>query len=272
MGSHMQLKNDMKTQHVQRFITLICISLLLFFWGCSENSLTFQVRFPEVSGLKKDDLVYFQKNQIGHVKKVFYTSQGDYLVHVEITPGFKNAVTEDSKFYIEHSPDQEQKMAVIVEQDRPGGVVLKNGAVIQGNAKNRYLTEILGDLQKKAGAAQIELNKTLKELKESFGATSDKLGQQMEATLDDLSVQFNSFADELGKVPDRQEVKNLEESFKQFADEFQKAQKNVQDYLRDEIIPHFRTELERLRKQLNKEGREEELEKIDKQVNKLYTV
>lgn len=260
----------MRPQHIYRFITLVYI--FLFLWGCSENSLSFQVRFPEVSGLKQNDLVYFERNEIGQVKKVSYTDQGNYLVTIEIAAGFKNAVTEDSRFYIEYSPAKELHMAVIVEQERPGGVVLKNGAVVQGSARNGYLTEILSDLQKKAGAAQIELNNSLEKLKKSLDTTSVKLDRQLQITLDDLSVQFKAFADEIGKVPDSQEVKQLEESLKQFADEFKKAQQDVQDHLRYEIIPQFRMELDRLRKQLKKEEREEELETIDKQVKELSTV
>ncbi|NOR24601.1 MAG: hypothetical protein GQ542_09440 [Desulforhopalus sp.] len=243
-------EKDMRLQHIHRFITLVYMSLFLLVWGCSENPLTFQVRFPAVSGLKQNDLVYFDKNEIGQVKKVFYTKQGDYLIELEIAPGFKNTATENSRFYIEHSPAKALNMAVIVEQELPGGVVLENGTVVQGSARSGYFADILSDLQKKAGAAQNELNKTLKELKRSLDTTSEEL----EATLDDLSVQFNSFADELGKVPDSQEVKRLEESIKQFADEFQKAQKDVQEHLRNEIIPKFHMELERLHKQLKKEG------------------
>ena len=262
----------MRPQHIHRFITLVCMSLFLLVWGCSENSLTFQVRFPAISGLKQNDLVYFDKNEIGQVKKVIYTKQGDYLVEVEIASGFKNTATENSRFYIEHSPAKQLNMALIVEQERPGGVVLENGTVVQGSARNGYFAEILSDLQKKVGAAQNELNKAFEELKKSLDATSEKLDRQLEATLEDLSDQFNSFADELGKIPDSEEVKRLEESFKLFGDEFQKAQKNVQNYLRNEIIPQFRMELERLRKQLKKEGRDEELKKIDKQIKEIYTV
>ncbi len=262
----------MRPQHIHRFITLVYIFLFLFLWGCSESPLTFQVRFTEVTGLKQNDLVYFEKNEIGQVKKVSYTNQGDFLVELEIAPGFKNAATEDSRFYVERFLAKELNIAVIVEQERPGGIVLKNNTIVQGSARSGYLTEILRDLQKKAGAAQIELNMVLQELQKSLDTTSEKLDKQLEETLDDLSVQFNSFADEIGKIPDSQEVKQLEESLKQFADEFQKAQQDVQDYLRKEIIPQFRMELERLRKQLKKEGREEELEKIDKQVKELYMV
>lgn len=262
----------MRPQHIHRFITLFYMSLLLLVWGCSENFLTFQVRFPAVLGLKQNDLVYFDKNEIGQVNKVIYTKQGDYLVEVEITPGFKNTATENSRFYIEHSPDKQLNMAIIVEQEHPGGIVLRKGTIVQGSVRNGYFAEILNDLQKKAGAAQNELNKTLEELKKSLDTTSKNLDSQLEAALDDLSVQFNSFANELGKIPDSQQVRRLEESFAQFANEFQKAQKDVQDYIRNEIIPEFRMELERLHKQLKKEGREEELEKIDKQVKDIYTV
>lgn len=260
----------MRLQHVHQWTPLLYLSLLFFIWGCSESPLTLQVSFPEVSGLKQDDLIYFEKTEIGHVKKVLYTKQGDYLVEVKIAPGFKNTVTENSRFYIARSHVKEPNMAVIVVQEQPGGVVLKNGTVVQGSAGNGYLAELLGDLQKKMAAAQNELNNTLKEFNKSLGTTSEKLDRQMEATLDDLSTKFKLFADELGKVPDRQEVKQLEESFKQFADEFQKAQKDVQDYLQKEIIPQLRMELEELHKQLQKEGREEELEKIDQQVKELY--
>ena len=270
-STHYQ-KKDMRHQHIHRFITLVYISLFLFLWGCSENPLTFQVRYPVVSGLKQNDLVYFDKNEIGQVKKIFYTEQGDYLVEVEIAPAFKNTATENSKFYIGRSPTNELNMAVVVEQERPGGVILKNGTVVQGSVRPGYLTEILSDLQKRAEAAQDELNNTLQEFKKSLGTTSEKLNKQLEATLDDLSMQFKSFADELGKVPDSQEVKQLEESIKQFVDEFQQAQKDVQDHLRNEIIPQLRMELERLRKQLKKEGRDEELDKIDTQVEDLYEI
>jgi hypothetical protein len=262
----------MRPPYKDRFTTLIYISLFLFFWGCSENPLTFQLRFQEVSGLKKDDLVFFEKNEIGEVQRVFYTNQGDYLVEVAIAAGFKNAATEDSRFYIERSPAGEPDMAVIVEQERPGGVILKNGIVVPGSARKGSLAEILGDWQKKAETVQKELHTTLQELKKSLDTRSGELDIQLEATLEDLSIWFNAFADELGKVPNSEEVKQLEEVFNRFADEFQKARKEVQDHLRNEILPRLRLELERLRKQLKKEGREEELEKIDREVKELYKV
>ncbi len=257
---------------MHRLTPLLYLFLLFFGWGCSESPLTLQVSFSEVSGLKQDDLVYFGQNEIGQVKKVSYTKEGDYLVEVQIAPPFKNAATQDSKFYIARSPANDLKMAVIVEQDRSGGVVLQNGTVVKGSARTGHWAGILSDLQKKLATAQNDLNNTLQEFQKSLGVTSQQIDRQLAATLDALSVQFKTFADEMGKVPDSQEVKQLEESIQQFVDQFQQAQKDVQDYLRNEMIPRFRMELEELRERLKKEGRDEELEKIDVQVKELYVI
>ncbi len=273
MDSTCNLKRiEMRQQHIFRPILLLILFSSLFFWGCSENPLTFQVRFPEVSGLKKDDHVYLGGNEIGQVKRVTYTDLGDYLVEVKITPEFKNAATEDSRFYIGHVPSRESAMAVIVEQERPGGVILKNGTTVQGSARAGYLDKIFDDLKKSAGKAESELKKSLEDLKKSLGATSEKLDRRLETAIDDLSLRLDAFKDELGKIPDSQEVQQLEESFRQFAEEFQKAQKDIQDHIRTEILPRFRLQLEHLREQLKKEGREMELEKIDKQVKELEMV
>lgn len=255
-----------------RWMAVVFISLFFLVSGCSESSLTFQVRFPEVSGLKQSDPVYFRNNRIGEVTRIFYTKQGDYLVDVEIAPEFKNTATEDSRFYIEHSLRSELETGLVVEQDRSGGVVLRNGAVVLGSVRNGSWAELLNDLQEKAGAVQNELNKLLKELTKSLDTASKELDRELAATLEALFLQFNAFGDDLKKLPDSEELKQLEEGLKQFAEEFQKVQKDVQDRLRREIIPLLQKELERLRNEFKKEGREEELEPIDKQIEELYTV
>ena len=244
----------------------------LFFWGCSENSLTFQVRFSEVSGLKKNDQIYLGRNEIGQVKKVTYTDQGDYLVEVKIAPEFKNAATESSMFYIGYAPSSEPAIAVLVEQERPGGAILKNGAIVRGSVRTGYLDKIFEDLQKSAGKVERDLNKALEDLKRSLGATSETLNRNLETAIDDLSHRLDAFKDELGRVPDSQEIRQLEESFRRFADEFLKAQKEVQDHIRTEILPRFRLELEHLREQLKKEGRDKEMEKLEQQVKELEMV
>ncbi len=258
----------MISQHMHRLIALFF--LLFVVWGCSESPLTLQVSYDEVSGLKQNDLVYFGNNEIGRVTMVSYTKDGDYLVEVQIAPPFKNSATQDSKFYIARSPANASDMAVIVEQEHSGGVVLHNGTVVQGSAKTDRLMEVFDDLQKKLAAAQNELNITLHEFATSLGATSEEINRQLAITVEELTLQFKTFTDELGKVPDSQQVKRLEESVKQFVDEFQKVGKDVQQRLQNEVVPQLRKELEELHEKLQKHGREEELKQIDKEVKKLY--
>jgi paraquat-inducible protein B len=244
----------------------------LVLWGCIERPLTLQLRFLDLSGLKKNNAVFFEKNKIGMVKNVSYSKQGDYLVKIEIIPEFKNAATEDSRFYIGNDPVDHSNKAVIVKQERPGGILLKNGSIVQGTVKSGYLDEIISDLREKAGVAESELREALNELKKSLDAKSQKFDQELEETLNDISRQFQNFKSEISKIPDSQEVKKLEESFKRFAEEFNKAQEDVRNFIRNDVIPKFREELNRLREQLRKEGREKELEKIDEQLNEVIMV
>jgi len=264
----------MHTMNILPNLKLLTISMLftaLLCGGCLDNSLTLRVRFQDVSGLKQNDQVYFGKNNIGQVEKVTYTAQGDYLVEVKIAPEFKNAATVDSKFYIEPFSDQ-STMAVIVEQQQPGGTVLEDGLTIEGSKRAGYLDAIFDTIRQKADAAGIELNRSLEELQKSLDATSTKLDNSLGTAINDLAQHFNSLQYDLEKLPDSKEVQQLEDSINQFTEEFKKAQKDVQDHIREEILPQLRQELEYLREQLNKAGRKDELQEIDNQVKQLEMV
>jgi hypothetical protein len=80
---------------------VFCLLLgALFLSGCGSDTLDFKIRYQEISGLRKDDRVLFEERQIGNVKDVKHTSQGDYLVDVSISKGFANDITEHSRFYV----------------------------------------------------------------------------------------------------------------------------------------------------------------------------
>ena len=259
----------MKQKNVFSVIIMAVVVSSLVFWGCSERSLTLQVRFPDISGLKQNDSIYFERNQIGLVKNISYTEQGDYLVKIEIIPGFKNAATEDSKFYIENDPIQPSNKALIIEQERPGGLVLKDGSIVQGSVKFGYWDEIINNLKDKAEVAETELRKNLEDLINSLNKETQNMDKELEATLEDLSSQFQKLKSEISKIPDRQEVKQLEESFKKLAEKFKIAQKDVRDFIQNELVPNFHMEMEHLREKLRKEGREKELDKISTELNEI---
>lgn len=256
-----------------QIVRIIMLLTLLLLWGCLESALTFQVRYAEVSGLKQNDPVYFEQNQVGNVQKVSYTKQGDYLVDLSIAPEFKNAATVDSKFFIGNDQmTKQQSKAVFIEQERPGGALLEKGAIVQGAVKGGFLAEMMSGFRRNADAAGDEMNQAMQQLKESLNEASQQLDAELEGTLDDLSRQFHAFGEEMKKVPDSEEVKQLEDSIKQFADEFNRAQKDVRDHIQNEVLPQLRKELDQLRERLHEQGREEEIEEIDKQVEQMTMV
>jgi paraquat-inducible protein B len=246
--------------------------MLPLLWGCSENPLIIQVRYAEVLGLKQNDPVYFDQNKIGEVQKVTYTQQGDYLVEISITPDFKNTATEDSKFFIGNDPVNQQTKAVIIMQEKPGGKAIEQGTIVQGSVQTGLLDEMMSSFRRNAIIAENEMRKAVQQLEKSLRGSSQKLDKEMSVLLDDLSRQFREFNEEIKKVPDSREVKQLEESIRLFAEEFNKAQENVRDHIRNEVIPQLRKELDRLREQLHEEGREKETETIDKKIDEMSRI
>jgi len=254
-------------------LSLFVVGLLtLVLSGCFENSLKFKIRFSEISGLEQNAPVFFENNRIGAVRDISYTEEGDYLVAVKIFADFSNAATRESVFYIENSPDNQQEKAVVVTQKQAGGVVLREGTIVQGATTNRYLDSIIGDIQHKAEETEDELRRALEEVKQSLQATSTKLDSEMQQTLAQLSRKLQSFTNELHKAPDSEEIKQLEKNLQSFVDQFNKAQQDVRDHLREEVLPQLRKELERLRQQLQQENRQDELKEIEQQMDTITVV
>ncbi|MFH0781430.1 MAG: MlaD family protein [Pseudomonadota bacterium] len=237
-----------------------------------DTSVIFQVRFSEVSGLKQDAPVYFEKSEVGKVEKVTYTKEGDYLVEISIAPDFKNAATEDSKFFIENDPQKQQCKAVTIIQERPGGKVLKKNAVVLGSVKPGFLDEMLNGFKQSATVARFGIQDAVQQVEESLRTSSQKLDKEMAGALDDLSRQLQAFGTEVKKVPNKQEIQQFKETMHQFVDEFDRAQKDVRNHIRDELIPQLQKDLDRLRELLHNEDRDKEIDDIDKQVKKMSKV
>jgi len=246
--------------------------VLLTVTACSDNTLNITVRFPEIAGLLQNDPVVFEGINIGQVEKIVYTDKGDYLVEITIEPEFVNAATVDTLFSIRAAGEDEKDRAVLLVQEKAGGEVLKEGSIVEGSVRSGYLEQIIGELQKKAGAAEGELRRALEELQKSMEEASGRLGSGLQQALDDISLHLRSFEKDMKKVPDSQEVQSLEESIRQFADEFNRAQEEVRSHIREEVLPELQRELEQLREKLKRENRQDEMEDIDREMDKVIMV
>ena len=253
----------------RKYNVFLLLPMLFLLWSCVDSPLNIQVRFDEVMGLTIGDSVLFKENLIGKVEKVSSPQQGDFLVDLSITPEFKNAATVDSRFFIDDDTKNQQKKAVVIVQEKPGGKVLEKGAIVQGSARTGFLDDMLSGIKRSATAVQSGMQTAIQQMEKSLKVTSQKLDSEMSTTLDELNRQLNILHDEAQKVPDKEEVKQLEKSIKQFGDEFSKAQQSVRDNIRDGLIPQLQKELDHLRQQLHKEGRDEEIYEIDQQINEM---
>lgn len=250
----------------------LLLAALAVLAACSERPLKIQLRYDQIFGLTKEDGVFFERNRVGQVENVSYRATGDYLVVITIIPEFMNAATEQSQFYIGTEPGNGQNRAVIITQEQLGGKILQEGTVVEGAVRQRYLEELLGDISERANEVQSELEVAMEELRKSFTTTSQKIDAELQRSITDLSLKLETLQDEAERLPERPEVKQLQETFQEFAEQFDQAQEDVRSYLRDTLLPRLKVEMDVLRERLKENGREDELEKIDKKLEEMSVI
>jgi paraquat-inducible protein B len=81
--------------------------------------------------------------------------------------------------------------------------------------------------------------------------------------------QFRKFFEDLSKLPESEEVKQLQKDLEELGREMEQAGKATRDKIQNDIVPMIKEELERLKKRLEKFGREEEVEPLEKQLEEL---
>jgi len=247
----------------------LVLLLMLLLPGCLNRSLTFQIRFQDLSGLQKNDIIYFQDNKVGLVHKVSYTKQGDYLADVSIKPEFVNTATVDSRFYIIDDPTESDKKAINIVQPVAGGKVLERGSVVQGSTWGGFFHDLLNGLTKHLDFAAHEGSKNLEKLKESLRESSIELDKQLESSLAELSDKLDSMQQELEKVPVEEEVRQIEKLVQQLIDELNRAEESVRLQIKDQWLPYLREELDRLRERMKRQGKEREYDRLQRQLERL---
>ena len=218
-----------------KYLIFIGIAFLLF--ACEEAGLNLKIRFDQIQGLQADSRVVFESNHIGQVTRVLYSQEGHYLVDLKIKSDFANAVTENSRFYVIEDATASEKKAIEMIQVRKGGTPLADGSIIVGSSRSSATYQ-----------------KWLQDIEERTG----KIGQQLE-----------QFFENLKKLPESEEVKQLQKDLEELAREMEKVGKSTRDKIQNEIVPMLKEELEHLKKRLEKFGREKEVEPLEKQLEEL---
>lgn len=246
----------------------LCTILLLMASaaGCIlKNDLDFQLRFEKNPGLKASDPVIFEGNKVGYIRKVTYTEKGDYLMQVRVDSEFKNAATVDSSFYIERTTDQPDNYMLNIEQEKPGGQIIEEGALVQGSLKKSLLNRFIKDLA-------TDLHLRLENLKKEFEKNSTKMQSGMERTINNISAQLQRFKTEVSNLPEREEVKQLGNALSQLHEDMVTTEKSLRAKIQTEIIPEIEKELEDLKQRLESSGREEEVEPLEDELKKIKRI
>jgi len=255
-------------KHNKNIWLLLVFIFLSLFWGCKEGALRLSIRYDTLGELQSKVPVYFGKTEIGQVDKIVSTDAGDYLVEVSIYPNHKDKATDNSKFFILDDPFVKDRMAIVVEQEPPGGKILEPGSIVQGEKPQGLWDGFVRGLKKSTK----EASETMHSLKETISGNTHRLNEQLEKSLDDIDKSFQDFSDSVNKALNSDDMENLKKSIRDFIEQFKSSSKELQDYMRAEVLPKLQKSLEALRDRLKHNGQNDEAEEIDQQIDELVNV
>ncbi|OPX41537.1 MAG: hypothetical protein DRG82_00260 [Deltaproteobacteria bacterium] len=219
---------------------LLVIAGVLFVAGCYEKGLSFTIRFQEINGLKTEDPVVFEQNQIGKVTGITYTKEGIYLVNVVIAKEFTNATTKDACFYIGTDPQDAARKAIEVVNPSKGGKPLEQGVTVEGSSRSAAL------------------------LDQFIGGMKDSL-KDLEGTLEGM-------VEPLRKIPDSDEVKRLQKELDDLMEALKEKGASTRKKFEEEILPELQKKIDQLRERLKKFGREKEMDPVEEKLKGLKKI
>ena len=199
-------------------IGLALILIILQATGCTPKALELEIRFDRLEGLTAADTLIFEGNCIGKITRVYYSAQEDYRVQVRIEPDFRNAATDQARFFIVADPRQPQRKALEMIRTQAGGQLLADGTLVEGSVRpDRNLGVLWKDIEK---------------------------------GLSGLPDQAQELARRWRDIAQSEEALRLEAEIKRLIQAIQKSDQTVREKLRQEILPFVQQELQRLREEL----------------------
>jgi paraquat-inducible protein B len=219
---------------------LILMTVSIIGLGCEAENLNLTIKFDHIDGLKANDGVIFEENQIGRVDNVTYTKEGDYLVDVMIYKTYMNAATEHARFFIVSDPQNSEQRVVEMIQVLKGGKPLQNNSVLEGSSQSSAIIE--------------------------------RLGKDLTKGMESFRKEFNEFSEELKKIPDSQAYKKLEDELDNLYDQMKQSGKDVKETIQKEILPRLEEELENLKKRFHEKGQGDELKPLEIKMEEIKNI
>jgi len=218
--------------------------VMLISWvslGCSTGGLHLKVRFDQINGLKAEERILFEENEIGRVTQVSYEQQGTYLVDVEIHGDFKGAVTGKSRFFIINDPSHPGRKAVEMITVKSGEArPLADGTVVRGVTR--------------------------------LSALLDRMEDDVSRTMADLKKRFKKYSDELKEAPEDEDLKRLQKDLDQLLDEIKRSGAAFREKVQKDVVPRLQEEIDKLRERLRELGREKEVEPLETRMDEMRRI
>lgn len=220
---------------MRKLFLFIAISLTLL-TGCNKD-LGFIIEYDDADGLKKGDAIVHGDNIVGEIEDIQYTDSGKIQVEVSIKEAYRSLAQHSSLFYVGDIESTADKVIEVVTGSSDKAAPIEDGQVIKG-------------ADKMGGIAQKFSNQ--------FGQAVQKFSKSMQSSWQEwknetLDEQIDYLDAELDKIIVK--AKDLNE--------------RTRKYLKEEIMPEINRKMEDLRKQLEQQDREEELDGIETKLNKV---
>ena len=219
---------------------LLLLMILFVIMGCYSRDLNLKIRFSQTEGLRADDRIIFEKNQIGKVDAVSYSEKGDYIVDVKIDKGFTKAVTEYSRFFIMNDPLEKGRKAIEMIKVAEGGAPIKKGTIITGTTR--------------------------------FALLLGKMEDDFDNALSELAGKFNELGDGVKQIPEAVEIKKFEHYLNKLKEQMKNAGSAFQEKIQNELLPWLQEEIEKLKERLRKLDREKEVEPLEVKMEELRKI
>jgi hypothetical protein len=201
------------------------------------GSIQFTVFYDRNEGLKQEDPVLWNQQEIGKVHSVKQNPQGRLAVGLKIGRDFREKVTEESRFLIQADPQNYWQKHIEMVNLAEGGNPLSNGAEIEGST---YLS-----LQLERGS------------------------RGLAAWLPLLLQELERWQKELNQLPEEEWYRELERQLDYWLSEIGQAGVETRRYFKEEVLPRLEEAVRELEKRLQELGKKNEAEILNIKLEEL---
>lgn len=216
------------------------ILLLVLLVGCRSQPLQVDVHFNHLRGLAPGDRVVCESNEAGHVDAIHFNKDGSYMVRLKIDQGFSHAATEKTSFRVVDDAAHAGQKAVELVLHARDGKTLPDGALVEGE--------------------------------EALPSLGDRIDRGLEEGVAFFEKQVERFSDELKDLPQSDAFQQMKKALSELADEIARSEEQVRQKIKEQWLPMIERELQDLKRLLEAEGREDDAEPLERELDRIRSI